>query len=87
MLSRVEEHSDLDNLSDKAYTYLLYFDYTRKNRRWDRMSPAEILSSDKDNNLDPGILNLPPVVLTHLIKDSEDDYLAPAAVTLWCKIA
>jgi hypothetical protein len=39
----------LDEFKAKAYIYL-YFNYKRKNRWWDRMSPYEILTSDEEKH-------------------------------------
>jgi len=58
-----ESFLNLDNFKQKAYTYLLYFNYKRKNRWKDNQTPYEILISDKNNNYHPGIFNLPPPIL------------------------
>jgi hypothetical protein len=73
-LYEVEEFSSLTEFKAKAYTYQLYFNYKKKNRWRDRMSPYDILVSE-NSNIDPGILNLPPPILEDfwdLFRDEND---------------
>jgi len=61
-LFEVEEFKNLEEFKAKTYTYHLYYNYKKKNRWRNRMSPYEILRS-ATNKIDPGILNLPPPIL------------------------
>jgi transposase len=81
----VESFFSLDNFLKKAYTYLLYFNYLRKNRWRDNQSPWEIL--EKANPAFPkGTFNLPPPILDHsldsfrLLKNHQGGYLVGNAV-------
>lgn len=77
----VEDYRNRDELLAKAYSYQLYFNYKRKNRWRDRMSPIEILRSENNSKVKKKILNLPPVILDHFIPEvNKGGYLVPAAV-------
>lgn len=77
----VEDYRNGQEFLAKAYSYQLYFNYKRKNRWRDRMSPIDILRSEKHSPVKKRVLNLPPIVLDHLIPNLEKGgYLVPAAV-------
>jgi hypothetical protein len=77
----VENYRNQHEFLAKAYSYQLYFNYKRKNRWRDRMSPIDILCSEKDSTVKKRVLNLPPIILDHLIPQMEKGgYLVPAAV-------
>ena len=77
----VEDYRNAHEFLAKAYGYQLYFNYKRKNRWRDKMSPIEIFCSEKNSKVKKKVLNLPPIILDHLIpKLDRGGYLVPAAV-------
>jgi hypothetical protein len=81
----MEPFFSLDNFLKKAYPYLLYFNYLRKNRPWDNQSLWEIL--ERVSPFFPkGTFNLPPSILDHfldsfrLLKNHQSGYLVGNAV-------
>jgi transposase len=76
----VEDYRNGQEFLAKAYSYQLYFNYKRKNRWRDRMSPIDILRSEKHSPVKKRVLNLPPIIMDHLIpKLEKGGYLVPAA--------
>jgi len=77
----VEDYRNAHEFLAKAYGYQLYFNYKRKNRWRDRMSPVDILRSEKNGKVKKKVLNLPPIILDQLIPElNKGGYLVPAAV-------
>lgn len=60
----IESFRSSQDFLGKAYAYQLYFNYLRKNRYRDSLSPVEILRQ-RFQGVDEQILNLPPVRLDH----------------------
>jgi transposase len=79
----VEDYRSVQEFLAKAYSYQLYFNYKRKNRWRDRMSPIDILRTDrkKGSTVKLRTLHLSPIILDHLIpKMKKHEHLVPAAV-------
>lgn len=66
----IESYKDSLQHLGKAYSYQLYFNYFRRNRWRDNKTPVEILK-EKAPDIDPNILNLPPIRVEILL----DNYL------------
>ncbi len=62
----IESYRDEEEFMGKAYAYLLYFNYARKNRNRKNSSPVEILR-ERFPDVDEGILNLPCIRLELLL--------------------
>ncbi len=62
----IESYRDEEEFMGKAYAYLLYFNYARKNRNRQNRAPVEILR-ERFPDVDEGILNLPPIRLELLL--------------------
>jgi hypothetical protein len=58
----MEQHADIEDMQRKEYTYMLDFNYLRKNRNKDNQTPWEILKQDY---LEAGVnaLNFPVVLM------------------------
>jgi len=63
----MEQYENLDDMKKKAYTYMLDFNYLRKNRNKNNQTPWELLQAEYPK-LSKNILNLPIV----LIDDHQD---------------
>ena len=61
----IEEYENDIQFLGKAYAYLLYFNYARKNRYSGNKSPVEILR-ERFPEIDEDVLNLPPIRLNIL---------------------
>lgn len=61
-LFEVESYTNPIEFLGKSYAYQLYFNYLRKNRYRENKSPVQILKQ-RFPQVDPGILNLPPIRL------------------------
>jgi transposase len=62
----IESYSSHEEFMGKAYAYLLFFNYARKNRNRQSRAPVEILRK-RFPNVDEGVLNLPPLRLELLL--------------------
>lgn len=58
----IESFGSKEDFLGKAYSYQLYFNYTRKNRYRDNQSPVDILR-ERFPDVDEDVLNLPPIHL------------------------
>lgn len=68
---RIEEFGDLTEFLGKAYAYQLYFNFKRRNSNKDSKAPVELLEEDYPN-INPNVLNLPPVLLETILEDYEE---------------
>ena len=62
----IESYGSHDEFMGKAYAYLLFFNYARKNRNRKDRAPIDILRQ-RFPMVDEGILNLPPIRLELLL--------------------
>jgi len=58
----MEQFDSLEDMKKKVYTYMLDFNYLRKNRNKDNQTPWELLQKEYPK-LSKNILNLPPVMI------------------------
>lgn len=63
----IETFKNRKEFLGKAYAYQLYFNFKRKNSGKDDKPPVTLLKEDYPN-IDPNILNLPPVILESYLK-------------------
>jgi transposase len=65
---RIEPISSQKDLLSKAYAYMLWFNYQRKNRYKDNKNPFQILHQLNGSKINKKIFNLPPVILDHYLR-------------------
>ncbi|MBI1883245.1 MAG: transposase [Chlamydiae bacterium] len=74
----VESFKNNTQFLGKTYAYQLYFNYIRTNRYRDNKSPVMILKK-RFPNVDPNVLNLPPIRLESLLNNpAKSGYHVPA---------
>jgi transposase InsO family protein len=60
----LEDYTDISNFLDKAYSYILHFNYSRKNSyKWNK-TPVKILN-EANVDIDPAVLSLPPIIVDY----------------------